>query len=88
MDRAKDFRARAGSGFAPSGSGRVGPRPNYKIKFRAGSGFTFSGSGRVGLSRNYEVKALKFLSGCMDKWDEAYDTNFPSELDALELLDK
>ena len=53
VDRARDFRDQAGSGFASSGSGRVGPRPDWEIEFRAGSGFTFSGSGRVGLSRNF-----------------------------------
>ena len=60
MDPTLDFRARAGSGFASSSSGRVGTRPDYKIKFWVGSGFTFSGLGQVGLSRNYEVKLYSF----------------------------
>ena len=55
VDRAWDFRARAGSGFAFSGSGRVGPEPDREVEARAGSGFGFSSSGRVGPRLNYEV---------------------------------
>ena len=54
------FWARAGSTFAFSGSGRVGPRPVCGVKARAGSGFRYSSSGRVRPGPNNEVSALSF----------------------------
>ena len=85
MERASDFRARAGSGFAFSGSGRVGPRPVCGVKARAGSGFRYSSSGRVGPGPNNEVSALSF------DWVNGMKLVIPffqSEFDALKLLVK
>ena len=84
-ERAWDFRARAGSTFAFSGSGRVGPRPVCGVKARAGSGFEYSSSGRVGPSPNYEVKALSF------DWVNGMKLVIPffqPKFDALKLLVK
>ena len=80
-----EFNSRAGSTFAFSGSGRVGPRPVCGVKARAGSGFEYSSSGRVGPSPNYEVKALSF------DWVNGMKLVIPffqPKFDALKLLVK